>query len=137
MTGMSEALCKGAWMLGTACGKCSRCIETAPITIKTLRDEVSRLEEARSYLTVINERTRLLSGWRGRRLLACRAAQDLHDIADALAADNGDDLPPNYGLPQPPSPGHIREIQNSAAVLLRTILLWNDGSVSPSTLHRF
>jgi hypothetical protein len=31
-------LCKGAWALGTACGKCPRCIETAPQAAQIIRD---------------------------------------------------------------------------------------------------
>ncbi len=27
---MSELLCRGSWTLGTACGKCSRCLATMP-----------------------------------------------------------------------------------------------------------
>lgn len=90
----------------------------------------------------IADRNRMIEGWRGRRLLACRAAGELHDVIAGLASDNGADLPPPDtglpgGLPAPPSRGHIREMQNTAANLLRTILLWNDGSVSPSILQRF
>ena len=29
------AVCKGSWMLGTACGRCQRCIDTKPETPKT------------------------------------------------------------------------------------------------------
>lgn len=89
----------------------------------------------------LDEHKRLIAGWRGRRLLACRAADELHNIIDGLSSDNGSDLPPVSGLPgglpAPPSQAHIREMQNTVANLLRTILLWNDGNVSPQRLRRF
>jgi hypothetical protein len=83
------------------------------------------------------ERKRLIGGWRGRRLLACRGVDELHEVIAGLASENGEDLPPDDGLPSPPSAAQIRELQNSAANLLRMILLWNDGRVSPDELHRF
>ncbi len=85
----------------------------------------------------IAERRRLIGCWRGRRLLACRAAGELHDIIEGLASDSGMDPPPNGGLPTPPSAAQIREMQNTAANLLRTILLWNDGHVSSQKLPLF
>ena len=83
------------------------------------------------------ERKRLIACWRGRRLLACTAASELHESIAGLAADDGSDLPPDGGLPAPPSAAQIRELQNATANLLRMILLWNDGRVSPSELNRF
>lgn len=37
---MSEAICRGAWMLGTACGHCSRCMDEASRLIPKLREEI-------------------------------------------------------------------------------------------------
>ena len=85
----------------------------------------------------IKEEKRMIACWRGRRYLACDAALLLHNVIEGLATDDGSDLPPDGGLPTPPSKAQIREMQNTAANLLRTILLWNDGSVSPQELHRF
>jgi hypothetical protein len=83
------------------------------------------------------ERKQMIEGWHGRRLLACRAVGELHDVIAGLASENGVDLPPRGELPAPPSAAQIRELQNSAANLLRMILLWNDGRVAPQELHRF
>lgn len=32
-----DAVCKGDWVLGSACGRCSRCIETASLVVAGLR----------------------------------------------------------------------------------------------------
>lgn len=41
MTG--EAICKGSWALGTACGECRQCRDTAVEGARALQDEVKRL----------------------------------------------------------------------------------------------
>jgi hypothetical protein len=41
------ARCRGAWELGSACGKCWHCLETAPDAAKTIRDlhgEIARMQ---------------------------------------------------------------------------------------------
>lgn len=44
---MSQAkvVCKGSWALGTACGRCFRCVETAPAEVARLR-QVAKDAEA-------------------------------------------------------------------------------------------
>lgn len=86
-----------------------------------------------------------LQNYRGRRLRACRAAEDLHAIIQALGADDGTHLPPvtdprvkdQPPLPAAPSAMQKAELQNMTANLLRMILLWNDGGVSPAKLPRY
>lgn len=85
----------------------------------------------------LEARKQLRKGWRGRRLLACRATDELRNVIASLAEDDGADLPPEGGLPAAPSQSQIRELQNMATTLQRIILLWNDGHVSPQTLHGF
>ncbi len=77
----------------------------------------------------------MIKNWRGRRLLACEAATTLHRIIDELQADDGKH--PRDEAPSIPSEALRREMQNTVANLLRTILLHNDGQVSPQTLLRF
>lgn len=85
----------------------------------------------------LDEEKRLLAGWRGRRLLACRAGDLLRAVAEALGEDDGSCLPPDGELPAPPSEAQRNELCNAITSLQRMILLWNDGHVSPSRLQRF
>ena len=91
----------------------------------------------RLYSMTLDEKKRLLKNYRGRRLLACRATDLIHDVIAAIGEDDGTTIPPQEGLPFPPTDMQKAEMQNSAANLLRMILLWNDGHVSPSKLQRF
>lgn len=82
------------------------------------------------------EQRRLLTGWRGRRLLACRAACVLEEVIENLGADDDVDPPPDRGLPAFQT-AMQHELHNSVSALLRMILLMNDGQVSPQKLRRF
>lgn len=84
----------------------------------------------------LEEEKRLAAGWRGRRLLACRASDVLERVIENLGKDNGEDCPPAGGLP-PVSEGHRRELGNAVALVLRMILGANDGHVSTSKLQMF
>lgn len=76
--------------------------------------------------------------WRGRRLLACRAAESLDLIIQDLGIEDGSTLPPDgKGFTLPPSDPVRLEMRNAAANLLRTILAHNDRGCSPSKLNRF
>lgn len=82
---------------------------------------------------------RELENYRGRRLRACRAAEDLHAVIENLGVENDPSiLPiPDHVMPAAPSDAIKRELQNTVANLLRLILLHNDGRVSGQTLQRF
>tara|TARA_R110000737_G_scaffold253548_1_gene262900 strand:- start:78 stop:344 length:267 start_codon:yes stop_codon:yes gene_type:complete len=86
----------------------------------------------------LNKDETMRKNWRGRRLLACRAAEDLHMIIRDLGLEDGSQLPPNgQGFTPPPSDPVRLEMQNTAANLLRMILAHNDRGCSPSKLNRF
>lgn len=84
----------------------------------------------------LEEQKRMAQGWRGRRFLACHAADQLERVIENLGRDNGADLPPPNGLPEI-SDTTREEIKNQAAVLLRMILAANDGLVSPQRLRHY
>jgi len=79
-----------------------------------------------------HQRERLeLSDWRGRRLRACDAANDLHDIIDALGAEEDSTVIPvgmNERWYKRPSDAVRREMHGTVAELLHRILLINDGT---------
>ncbi|MBY3543699.1 hypothetical protein HFN71_28875 [Rhizobium laguerreae] len=79
---------------------------------------------------------RLSKKWRGRRLLACRAADTFDRIIDELGLDDGSDLPPDSGIPKI-TEGLRIELHNQVAVLLRMILTMNDNATSGSRLQRW
>lgn len=85
----------------------------------------------------LDDRRRMRQNWRGRRLLACRFADELSEVIEALGVEDGSELPPAEGFPAPPTDQQKLELQNATAVLLRMVLQWNDGHVSPSKLQRF
>jgi len=82
------------------------------------------------------ERDKLSKSWRGRRLLTCRAIGDLHCMIENLGVEENSDPIPD-GFVSTITPELKEELMNQATVLLRTILLHNDGRVSPSRLQRF
>ena len=45
-----SAQCRGDWLLGTASGRCQRCLDTAKVTIDALRDERDRFK---SLITLV------------------------------------------------------------------------------------
>jgi hypothetical protein len=85
----------------------------------------------------VAEEKRMRSNWRGRRLRACRTADEFSDLVGMLGVEDGSQCLRPEGMPTPPTPAQKRELQNTVANLLRTFLLWNDGSVSHQTLERF
>lgn len=87
-------------------------------------------------MTDYEERKRMVKGWRGRRLLACRTADVFEEIIRELGEDNGKDCPPEGGIPTV-SPAVKAELANTVANLLRLTLLLNDGNVSPQKLRHF
>ena len=80
---------------------------------------------------------RMLKNWRGRRLLACRAMDQIERIIAHLGVEDGSELPPTDREVPSLSPVVQQEVQNSASVLLRMILALNDGGCSPQKLPRY
>lgn len=100
--------------------------------VETLKAEVASLQSRIAAMT-----RDMSQNYRGRRLMACQAADELHRVIDAIGVEDGSTLPLPEGMPAVPAPAIKREMQNGVATLLRLILLHNDGIVSPQTLKRF
>lgn len=83
----------------------------------------------------LEEKRRLLESWRGRRLLVCRAIETIDSAIENLGTNEGDPYP--EGFDPEVSDSLKRELQNSAANLLRLFLILNDGHVSSQKLPRF
>lgn len=83
------------------------------------------------------EKLRMIKNWRGRRLVACQAFDDIIRVIEALGEDDGRHPPPSDSEPLPVNDALKDELVNSAANLMRLILLHNDGQISPSKLNRF
>jgi hypothetical protein len=85
----------------------------------------------------MNDRDKeLLLSWRGRRFLACTLENDLEEVIKNLG--NGDEENPEKSMiTNPISEEYRRELITMSTLLLRMILVANDGRVSPATLRRF
>lgn len=78
-----------------------------------------------------------LGNWRTRRLLACTLVADLRTVIEHLGTDDGSELPPSDSAAAPITDDMRRELSNAATVLLRQVLLFNDGRVSPAVMRKF
>jgi hypothetical protein len=79
------------------------------------------------------------NNYRGRRLYAYDAVNELHQIIDALGVEEDRTiLPiPDTKMPPPPSEAVKLELHNMATSLLRLILAHNDGQLSPTKLQGY
>lgn len=78
------------------------------------------------------------NNYRIRRIEAYRGFELLEKVVDNLGVEDGSQLPlPDRPRPVTPSDAHKNEMKNAATALLRMILIWNDGNVSPSGLQRW
>lgn len=82
---------------------------------------------------------RMLGNYRGRRLIACRAAEALREVIEALGRENDPkELPiPDHVMPPPPDEATRRELTNLVTSVLRLILVHNDGQMSNQRLRGF
>lgn len=80
---------------------------------------------------------KMLKNWRGRRLLACRAADELERIINHIGIEDGSELPPSDGGLPKINEGQRNELLNATALVLRLVLGANDGNVSPARLRRY
>jgi hypothetical protein len=85
----------------------------------------------------ISQEQRMLSNYRGRRIVAFQAAEMLDKVVKNLGVEDGSQLPLEDGLPPAPSEAVRGELLNGISHLLRLILVLNDGHVSSDKLKRF
>jgi hypothetical protein len=102
-------------------------------------DDMTEARELEPWEKAYYAEKRQLENYRGRRLRACVAADDLHAIIEQLGVENDPSiLPiPDHVMPAAPPDAIKREMQNTVSNLLRLILLYNDGQVSPQKLQRW
>lgn len=74
--------------------------------------------------------------WRGRRLALFRLCDEIEVIINVLDVEEKTDP---HDLPKIEKIGivHKRELLNQLSVLKRTILIWNDGQVTPEALKPY
>jgi len=89
----------------------------------------------------LEEQNRMLKTFRGRRFIACRAADLLRDVIRELPEGPYSQMQDGHNVRQEGLPGSTlhqkAELENMANLLLRMILTANDGSISPSKLNSF
>lgn len=73
--------------------------------------------------------------WRGRRLVACQAADQLRSVVTHLDQDDG--RYPRTAVPPIVAPNQQNELINLINVTLRMILVANDGEISQVRLQTF
>lgn len=95
--------CRGAWSLGTACGRCQKCIDTAPKLGSIVESAEAGNVGAKNYLvTMANKwKCKFVTGvdsWKTIADLISRAELDfkLKEIACALANENKEPDEPHY-----------------------------------------
>lgn len=91
---MADVVCKGSWILGTACGQCSRCVEDLPRATAYVREHMAEIAEWRrmkdslrdnsgAFVEVVKEQRTLRDWFAGQVLAGILAGAEVEMLPQA------------------------------------------------------